>query len=170
MILFIFPFMLNGCTETYMYTYTYKRTSNHTHTRDSLHTRVTVYFLGGPAVGNLGRGFWNWLGSSPGMTNGDDTNGSTDRSLSSSGTFSATTAVAGGTGAIATPCPACNDSRAVGCPNCDAEGYYISYGQTVKCNCCKGRGLVMCRECFSRYDEDPYDIDAIREKMSKLPD
>ena len=41
----------------------------------------------------------------------------------------------------------------------------------VQCNACKGRGVVICRVCFHQYNEDPYDIDAIRELMSrKSPD
>ena len=107
---------------------------------------LQVYFLGGPAVGNLGRGFWNWL------------------SKDASGTSST------GTGRRRRPCEVCNDSRAVPCPNCDAMGYYVTYGQSVTCNACKGRGLVMCRACFSDYNEDPYDIEAVRDFMSKLPD
>ena len=40
----------------------------------------------------------------------------------------------------------------------------------VTCPACKGRGLVICRDCFSLYDEDPADIEAIREKMRRMPD
>lgn len=92
-------------------------------------------------MGNLARGFWNAL-----STAADDVS----PELS--------------------PCPACNDSRAVPCPNCDGQGYYVTYGKEVKCNCCKGRGLVICRECFDRYDEDPNDIESIREVMARMPD
>lgn len=49
-------------------------------------------------------------------------------------------------------------------------GYYVSYNQSVKCNCCKGRGFVICRACFDQYDEDPNDLEAIRELMSRMPD
>ena len=40
----------------------------------------------------------------------------------------------------------------------------------VTCPACKGRGLVICRDCFSLYGEDPADIEAIREKMRRMPD
>lgn len=105
---------------------------------------VPVYFLGGPAVGNLARGFWNLLSRE---------SSSTSESLEEQ-----------------PPCPVCNDSRCVPCPNCNGQGYYVTYGKEIKCTCCKGRGLVICRECFDRYDEDPNDIEAIREFMSRMPD
>ena len=108
----------------------------------SLEFSRAVYFLGGPAVGNLARGFWNLLPSNAGAD--------TEKKVSS--------------------CPVCNDSRAVPCPNCDGQGYYVAYGRNVKCNACKGRGLVICRNCFDNYDEDPNDIEAIREIMARMPD
>ena len=43
-------------------------------------------------------------------------------------------------------------------------------GLKVTCPACKGRGLVICRNCFSLYGEDPADIQAIREKMRRMPD
>ena len=107
-----------------------------------------VYFLGGPAVGNLARGFWKLLS--------DD-----EAAIVPEGTV--TTKPPPG-------CQVCNDSRCVGCPNCDAEGFYVTYGRKVNCNACKGRGLVICRSCFSYYGEDPADIESIREIMSKMPD
>lgn len=110
---------------------------------------VPVYFLGGPANGNLARGVWDAL----------------ERTTTDGGTGVSTNTNTGPKG-----CTVCNDSRAVPCPNCDGVGYYITYNQEVKCNCCNGRGLVICRECFHLYDEDPNDIEAIREKMSRLPD
>jgi len=103
---------------------------------------VPVYFLGGPAVGNLARGIWNALPNTENNTESID----------------------------ATPCKECNDSRCVPCPNCDGVGYYITYGTKVTCNCCKGRGLVICRACFSKYDEDPADIEAVRALMRRMPD
>ena len=99
-----------------------------------------VYFLGGPAVGNLARGLWK-LSSSQ----------SEDPSHRQT-------------------CEVCHDSRCVPCPNCDAQGYYVTYGRNVKCNACRGRGLAICRVCFSNYDEDPTDIEAIRNIMSRMPD
>mmetsp|Transcript_10050 Transcript_10050/g.28160 ORF Transcript_10050/g.28160 Transcript_10050/m.28160 type:complete len:435 (-) Transcript_10050:625-1929(-) len=117
---------------------------------------VPVYFLGGPAVGNLARGVWQVL---PGVAaverrvDADDAS-SADAPNESEGPR----------------CNVCNDSRAVGCPNCDAQGYYITYGRRVTCPACKGRGLVMCRDCFPLYGEDPADIEAIREKMKRMPD
>lgn len=107
---------------------------------------VPVYFLGGPAVGNLARGFWDLL--SLGSSNEPNKSAATEQS----------------------PCPVCNDSRSVPCPNCDGKGYYVTYGKEVQCNCCKGRGLVICRECFDRYDQDPNDIEAIRDLMARMPD
>lgn len=104
---------------------------------------VPVYFLGGPANGNLARGVWNSLGAMIGGPLKSKEN---------------------------SVCLQCRDSRAVPCPNCDGVGYYMTYGREVKCNCCKGRGLVICRSCFSRYGEDPSDIEAIRELMSRMPD
>jgi hypothetical protein len=116
-----------------------------------------VYFLGGPAVGNLARGIWNALGEDEefltdtvGSTNNKDQDEHTPKSIPN--------------------CSVCNNTRCVGCPNCDAQGYYITYNRRVKCNCCKGRGLVICRSCFKDYGEDPSDIQKIRDIMSKMPD
>lgn len=111
---------------------------------------VPVYFLGGPAVGNLARGFWTFLSK-------DD-----EVMPDSSGAKVAPKAPPG--------CQVCNDSRCVGCPNCDAEGYYMAYDRKVKCNACKGRGLVICRSCFAYYGDDPADVERIREIMSRMPD
>ena len=98
---------------------------------------VPVYFLGGPAVGNLTRCFWNLLSQSE-------------------------------SGEKATPaCKVCNDSRALPCPNCDGEGYYVTYGNQVPCPACKGRGLVICRACFGSYNGDPNDIQARRDTMAR---
>lgn len=109
---------------------------------------VPVYFLGGPAVGNLARGFWKVLRG----PSGSAISGSSDQKKEPPG------------------CKVCNDSRCVPCPNCDGEGYYVTYGRSIKCNACKGRGLVICRSCFSYYGEDPADIEGIRKIMSKIPD
>mmetsp|Transcript_9097 Transcript_9097/g.21648 ORF Transcript_9097/g.21648 Transcript_9097/m.21648 type:complete len:295 (-) Transcript_9097:31-915(-) len=99
-----------------------------------------VYFLGGPANGNLARFFWNLL---------------TEEQVAKK----------------AEPCPVCNDTRRVLCPNCDGVGAYEAMGgTTVNCTSCNGRGFVICRACFDQYDEDPYDIAAIREVVSKMPD
>ena len=100
---------------------------------------VPVYFLGGPANGNLARGVWNVLGQyTKGETNG-------------------------------VGCEVCNDSRVVPCPNCDGIGYYLTYGSSVTCPCCNGRGVVICRSCFHMYDEDPNDIESIRTYVSQFP-
>jgi len=104
---------------------------------------VPVYFLGGPAVGNLARGYWGYLNAST----------SDDRQTMPK-----------------TPCPYCRDTRAVSCPNCDAQGYYVTYNTRVKCNCCKGRGLVICRACFGDYGDDPNDLEGIRQIMNRMPD
>jgi hypothetical protein len=104
-----------------------------------------VYFLGGPAVGNLARGVWN--------------------ALETSETDSKTVSAA------STPCQDCSDTRQVPCPNCDGVGTYVAMGnRMVTCTSCRGRGFVICRACFERYGDDPYDIDAIRELMSRMPD
>mmetsp|Transcript_6791 Transcript_6791/g.9914 ORF Transcript_6791/g.9914 Transcript_6791/m.9914 type:complete len:366 (+) Transcript_6791:35-1132(+) len=108
---------------------------------------VPVYFLGGPAVGNLARGFWKVL-----REDGDNVSDSANKEKEPPG------------------CKVCKDSRCVCCPNCDCEGYYVTYGRSVKCNACKGRGLVICRSCFSYYGEDPSDIQGIRDIMSRFPD
>lgn len=109
---------------------------------------VPVYFLGGPANGNLARGVWNGLGR---VLNDDKTNERTSI-LEQSG------------------CPSCGDTRCVPCPNCDGVGYYMAYGSEVKCNCCKSSGRVICRTCFSWYGEDPSDIESIRDFMARRPD
>ena len=78
---------------------------------------VPVYFLGGPAVGNLARGYWRWLLPPELSSAAEDAHG----------------------GEMEGPgCRACGDSRAVGCPNCDAAGYYVTYGQKVRCVGCGG--------------------------------
>jgi len=104
--------------------------------------------LGGPAVGNLARGIWTSLTPAPAN--------------------------------VATPiqrtsdppgCQVCSDTRCVPCPNCDGVGEYAAMGNRfVKCTSCRSRGFVICRSCFSYYDEDPNDIEAIPEKMSQMPD
>ncbi|GMH68213.1 hypothetical protein TrST_g5428 [Triparma strigata] len=97
---------------------------------------IPVYFLGGPANGNLARSGLNYL-----------------KGLDES------TKV----------CPACQNSRVSPCTNCDALGYYESYGRSVKCNCCKGSGQIVCRECFESLgiENTP---EAVREFMSSRPD
>ncbi|CAB9506080.1 Insulin-induced protein (INSIG) [Seminavis robusta] len=116
---------------------------------------IPVYFLGGPAVGNLARGFWNALGSNDNVkvTSRDNT----------AGTAATTTIEKPG-------CKQCNDTRCVPCPNCDGVGDYVTYGKSVKCTSCSGRGFVICRSCFASYNEDPNDIEAIRDLVSRMPD
>jgi len=91
---------------------------------------VPVYFLGGPAVGNLARGCWRLLlpsldaeidgeGARKGSAAADDDDGGGGGG--------------GGEEGEGPRCRACSDSRAVGCPNCDAAGYYVTYGQKVRC-------------------------------------
>lgn len=107
---------------------------------------VPVYFLGGPAVGNLARGIWDSLAGAAVTAKGsemDDT----------------------------TTCPACNDSRRVPCPNCDGVGRYIAMGgRSIDCTSCRGRGFVLCRVCFDKYGKDPNDVEAIRDLLSRMPD
>ena len=115
---------------------------------------IPVYFFGGPANGNLARSFWNALSSS-----------------SSSDSTTTTNVMNAKTTKEQDPCNVCNDTRRVPCPNCDGVGTYVAMGgRTVKCTSCNARGFVICRNCFDRYDEDPYDIDAIREMMNRMPD
>jgi hypothetical protein len=142
---------------------------------------VPVYFLGGPANGNLARGYWNALTHVFNVT-------TTAEGLSSSAKLAKREA----------PCRSCDDFRRVSCPNwyaasgvrlvlfkstgtltyivgrcarSDGIGTYLAMGgRTVQCNSCRGRGFVICRDCFSPYDTDPNDIQAIRELMSRMPD
>mmetsp|Transcript_34009 Transcript_34009/g.65303 ORF Transcript_34009/g.65303 Transcript_34009/m.65303 type:complete len:417 (+) Transcript_34009:95-1345(+) len=114
---------------------------------------VPVYFLGGPANGNLARVFWNALGE--GIGNDSATLGDDDALLPS-------------IPKKVVPCSECQDTRAVPCPNCD-DGTYVTYGQRVVCKACRGKGLVICRACFSQYDT-PNDIESIREVVDKIPD
>jgi len=108
---------------------------------------VPVYFLGGPANGNLARGFWNALDGQVGLgVDGD------------------------GEGLKRETCGDCDDTRAVSCPNCDGRGDYVTYNQLVRCNCCRGSGRVICRACFDWYGENPADIEGIRDFMSRMPD
>lgn len=68
-------------------------------------------------------------------------------------------------------CRVCGDTRRVPCPNCDGVGSYVAMGgRTIECTSCRGRGFVICRACFSSYGDDPYDIDAIRDLLSRMPD
>jgi hypothetical protein len=111
---------------------------------------VPVYFLGGPAVGNLARGIWNGLTSTTAAT---------------------TLAVDVPNEVPRRKCTVCNDTRCVPCPNCDGQGQYLAMGNIMtKCPSCRGGGFVICRTCFTSYKEDPEDINAIRDFMSRRPD
>mmetsp|Transcript_21082 Transcript_21082/g.50872 ORF Transcript_21082/g.50872 Transcript_21082/m.50872 type:complete len:225 (+) Transcript_21082:387-1061(+) len=110
---------------------------------------IPVYFLGGPANGNLARAFWNALGDDRIKLAKDETLVPPKQKRF--------------------PCPECNGTRAVQCPNCD-DGTYVTYGERVICNACRGKGRVICRTCFSKYGDDPNDIENIRRIMDKLPD
>lgn len=106
---------------------------------------VPVYFLGGPAVGNLARGFWSALSAEIGSSQ-------TKKELPPG-------------------CKVCSDTRRVLCPNCGGEGRYTAMGgRSVDCTSCKGRGFVICRACFSYYDNVPNDLESIRDFMSRMPD
>mmetsp|Transcript_6386 Transcript_6386/g.12777 ORF Transcript_6386/g.12777 Transcript_6386/m.12777 type:complete len:464 (+) Transcript_6386:24-1415(+) len=120
---------------------------------------VPVYFLGGPANGNLARGFWNALAVDDDDHDHDhkhergaaDTEADRQRQKRS--------------------CTTCRGTRRTPCPNCDGIGTYVAMGnRTVRCTSCNGRGYVVCRSCFHLYDDDPYDIDGIRETMNRMPD
>jgi len=67
-------------------------------------------------------------------------------------------------------CPACKNSRVQGCVNCDAVGFYSSYGQRVKCKACKGSGQTVCRTCFSELGIEANDLEGVREFMRGRPD
>lgn len=107
---------------------------------------VPVYFLGGPANGNLARWFWNLL-----SIDEEETITKNDAGKKS--------------------CKDCLDTRRIECPTCDGIGTYVATGnRTVKCTSCNARGFVMCRSCFNLYDDDPYDVDGIKEIMNRMPD
>lgn len=110
---------------------------------------IPVYFLGGPANGNLARKFWDALSSD--KSTGVRTFGMLLEKKDQ------------------IPCSKCNGTRAVPCPNCD-DGTYVTYGERVMCKACRGKGRVICRVCFSRYGEDPSDIQNIRRIMDQIPD
>jgi hypothetical protein len=119
---------------------------------------VPVYFLGGPANGNLARGFWNALSSTSSLSGQSDPTKKKGQVVHDNDNKT-------------DPCPVCQDTRRVECPNCDGVGTYVAMGgRTVRCTSCNGRGFVMCRACFDRYEEDPYDIDTIRDIMNRMPD
>jgi len=63
---------------------------------------VPVYFLGGPANGNLARGYWTWLNHIMGIRE------TQDDSVSSTASSEAKEPPG---------CPVCNDTRRVPCPN-----------------------------------------------------
>ncbi|KAL7563165.1 hypothetical protein ACA910_014444 [Epithemia clementina (nom. ined.)] len=111
-----------------------------------------IYFLGGPAVGNLARGIWSAL----------------TMILEPASSSNAKTKQEKSTGV---PCHVCQDTRRVPCPNCDGKGEYLAMvDRYMSCTSCRGKGFVICRTCFQHYNEDPMDIEAIREKMSRMPD
>jgi hypothetical protein len=107
---------------------------------------IPVYFLGGPANGNLARVFWNALGND------------TAESANESGRLQ-----------NQIPCPQCQGTRAVKCPNCD-DGTYVTYGERVLHKACRGKGRVICCSCFSEYGDESNDIDNIRRIMDQMPD
>lgn len=109
---------------------------------------LPVYFLGGPAVGLLARWIWNAIGKAAELSEISDTQAKPPPG-----------------------CQQCGDTRRVPCPNCEGMGTYVAMGgRSVKCTSCRGRGFVICRSCFSYYDEDPADIESIRDLMSRMPD
>ena len=103
---------------------------------------VPVYFLGGPANGNLARSFWQLLSDQNKVTLND---------------FRQTEVI----------CGECKGTRLVPCPNCD-DGTYVTYNRRVVCKACRGKGVVVCRNCFSEYGEDPNDLESIRQLVDKL--
>jgi len=129
---------------------------------------VPVYFLGGPANGNLARAFWNAFDSVGGVVGGSSS--SIAAGATKDVTTTTTTTANEEEEEDVLPCEECNDSRAVPCGNCEGQGSYVTYNQSVRCNCCRGSGNVMCRSCFNRYGEDPADIEGIRDFMARRPD
>jgi hypothetical protein len=122
---------------------------------------VPVYFLGGPANGNLARGFWNVLTTTSKTAAPAPPLLSSSKQLQEQEPQSSTRR----------PCSVCLDTRRVECPNCDGVGTYIAMSErSVTCTSCRGKGFVICRSCFDKYDEDPYDIDQIRQFMDRMPD
>jgi hypothetical protein len=103
---------------------------------------IPVYFLGGPANGNLARAFWNAFGDEEVVVQ------PVKKMI---------------------PCSECQGTRAVACPNCD-DGTYVAYGERVVCPACRGKGRVICRSCFSKYGDNPNDIENIRRIMDQIPD
>lgn len=68
-------------------------------------------------------------------------------------------------------CPACRDTRAVGCTACNAIGFISTVDVNhQKCSVCGGRGLVFCKACASLYGDDPNDTARIEEIMKRIPD
>jgi hypothetical protein len=108
---------------------------------------VPVYFLGGPANGNLARLFWTSLNK----------NGQVDRTASNE------------TSQKQVACKECQGTRLVNCTNCD-NGTYVTYNRRVVCNACRGKGVVICRSCFNQYGDDPNDIEGIRKLVDRLYD
>ncbi|KAL3799602.1 hypothetical protein ACHAWO_008918 [Cyclotella atomus] len=105
---------------------------------------VPVYFLGGPANGNLARLFWNSLNENE--FDGIAPNESSQKQVQ---------------------CEECQGTRLVSCPNCD-DGTYVTYNRRVVCNACRGKGVVICRRCFNQYEDDPNDIESIRKLVDRL--
>jgi hypothetical protein len=108
---------------------------------------VPVYFLGGPANGNLARSFWNALSIE---SNKDDTSPTSNEIIQKG-----------------VPCDECRGTRLVSCPNCD-DGTYVTYNRRVECKACRGKGVVICRNCFNEYGENPSDLEGIRRLVDEL--
>lgn len=103
---------------------------------------MPVYFLGGPAVGNLSRGVQGYLE----LRGGDWGDG----------------------GDLV--CETCQNSRVQPCYNCDGLGYYDSYGSQTKCKACNSSGQIICRTCFDKSGIDPYDFEGVRSFMKRRTD
>jgi hypothetical protein len=114
---------------------------------------VPVYFLGGPAVGNLARGIWSIL-----------LHDSSRKDLI--GTDSAASPTA-----ARPPCRVCHGTRRDSCPNCEGVGTYVAMGgRRIICTSCRGRVFVICRACFDLYNNDPWNVEEIRDVLSQMPD
>lgn len=123
---------------------------------------VPVYLMGSITLGNVARGIWRATSSEELHTVDFDTivqtTPETPRSFREEGQT------------CRPMCRGCNDTRAVRCPTCNTQGYFMTDGTQIECCACNGRGLVICRDCLSFYGDDPLDYKRLQDIMSRMPD